>query len=74
MSLFDVKVHLDVLRDVISTAESHDPPEQVGHRIRAMLPELRESYAFLSMEKYALGTEHERLMRHANQKRTFVED
>jgi hypothetical protein len=72
MSLFDVRIHLEVLRDVIASAESHDPPEKVGHRIRAMLPALRESYAFLSMEKYAIGNEHERLRQHANQKRTFT--
>jgi len=74
MSLFDVRVHLDVVREVIAAAASHEPPEKVGHRVRELLPALRESYAFLSMEKYALGNEHERLRQHANQKRTFIEN
>jgi hypothetical protein len=56
MSLFDIRTHLEAIREIVVAAESHNPPEQLGHEIRRMLPAIKEAYDFLSMQKYAPGS------------------
>jgi hypothetical protein len=55
MSLFDIRIHLETIREIVVAAESHTPPEQLGHEIRRMLPGIKEAYDFLSMQKYAMS-------------------
>jgi hypothetical protein len=55
MSLFDIRIHLETIREIVVAAESRTPPEELGHEIRRMLPGIKEAYDFLSMQKYALA-------------------
>jgi hypothetical protein len=73
MSLFDVRVHLEVFREIEQLAEAHIPPEQLGHEVRKKLPAIKEARKFLEMEKYAMANAVEQKKMHENQKRTFVE-
>jgi hypothetical protein len=55
MSIFDIRIHLETIREIVVVAESHTPPEELGHEIRRRLPGIKDAYDFLSMQKYALA-------------------
>jgi hypothetical protein len=55
MSIFDIRTHLETIREIVVAAESHTPPEELGHEIRRRLPGIKDAYDFLSMQKYALA-------------------
>jgi hypothetical protein len=70
MSIFDIRIHLETIREIVVVAESHTPPEELGHEIRRKLPGIKEAYDFLSMQKYAMANHIEETAKYARAKNT----